>query len=78
LFSLAGEFMIVLHRLNKQEYILNAELIKMIETIPDTVITLVSGEKLIVRESVDEVCKKVLEYKASIYYAFNQVGRGAE
>ena len=39
--------------------VINAELIKMIEATPDTIITLINGDTLIVRESVDEIVERV-------------------
>jgi flagellar protein FlbD len=50
--------MIRLKRLNGFEFVLNSDLIKIIETTPDTMITLTSGEKLLVKETVDEVVEK--------------------
>lgn len=63
--------MITVHRLNGSEYTLNAELIKCVETSPDTIITLLSGEKLVVQEKVHEVCDKVLKYKWMIQNGFH-------
>ena len=47
--------MIKLTRLDNEPFILNADLIRYIEARPDTYITLVSGERLVVRETMDEV-----------------------
>ena len=56
--------MIALHRLNGKEFVLNAEQIKFVEATPDTLITLAQGdEKLMVKESVDEVVNLVIDYK---------------
>jgi flagellar protein FlbD len=56
--------MINLHRLNGKEFVLNAEQIKFVEATPDTLITLVTNdEKFMVAESVDEVIKRVIDYK---------------
>jgi len=55
--------MIKLIRLNDKEFALNAEMIESLESTPDTVITLVSGKKCIVKDSLDEVIRKVIEYK---------------
>ena len=56
--------MITLHRLNGKEFVLNAEQIKFLESTPDTVITMaMSDEKFMVKESVDEVKRLVIEYK---------------
>jgi flagellar protein FlbD len=51
--------MIHLTRLNNQPLVVNADLIKFIENSPDTVITLITAEKVVVRETVEEVLKRV-------------------
>ncbi len=58
--------MIHVTRLNGAQYVLNAELIREIEATPDTIITLTSGAKVMVRESVDEVVEAVLDYKRAV------------
>jgi len=55
--------MIELKKLNDQTFILNSDLIEFIEKTPDTVISLSTGRKLVVKESVDEVVKKVIKYR---------------
>jgi flagellar protein FlbD len=59
--------MIHLTRLNNQPLVVNADLIKFIENSPDTVITLLTGEKLIVRESIEEVLERVGEFHRRFY-----------
>jgi flagellar protein FlbD len=54
-------------RLNDKEFVVNCEHILYVEETPDTVISLINGQKLVVSESVDEVIDKVIEYKAKIY-----------
>jgi flagellar protein FlbD len=54
--------MIHLTRLNNRPLVVNADLIKFIENAPDTVITLLTGEKLVVRESLEEVLERVHEF----------------
>ena len=54
--------MIKLTHRNGNEFVVNAELIKYVEETPDTVITLMGDEKILVTESADEVVKKVIEY----------------
>ena len=54
--------MIKLTRLNGKEFVVNAELIRTVEALPDTTITLISGDHLIVRESMDEVVARAIEY----------------
>ena len=58
--------MIPLRRLNNQPIIVNCDLIESIESTPDTVITLTSGNKLIVRDTPDEIRRRVIEFKAAI------------
>lgn len=58
--------MIVVTKLRGDHLVVNAELIKYIETTPDTMITLVNGEHLIVRESVEEVVMRAVAYGRSI------------
>lgn len=58
--------MIKLRRLNGKEFVLNCELIEFVESTPDTVITIVSNNKLVVIETIDEVIDKVIEYKRKI------------
>ena len=54
--------MISVTRLNGQKFVLNAELIRTIEENPDTIVTLISGEHLVVRESSKEIVRRVIEY----------------
>jgi flagellar protein FlbD len=58
--------MIELTRLNGRPMMLNSDLIKTAEASPDTMLTLINGEKLIVREEISEVVEKVLAYRARL------------
>jgi flagellar protein FlbD len=58
--------MIDLTRLNGNPMVLNSDLIKMAEASPDTMLTLINGEKLIVREELEEVVRRVLTYRARL------------
>jgi flagellar protein FlbD len=55
--------MIRLTKINGQEIFVNNDLIEFIESTPDTIISLTTGKKLIIKETVDEVIDKVLEFK---------------
>jgi flagellar protein FlbD len=66
-----------LTRLNKQQVILNADLIKFVENNPDTVITLVSGDKMLVHESADEVVSLVVAFRRAILEGLSNFGLGA-
>ena len=54
--------MIALTRLNSSRFVVNAEMIRTIEERPDTTIVLLNGETFIVKESLDEVVAKAIEY----------------
>lgn len=54
--------MIKLTRLTGEEFVVNAEMIQYVEAKPDTIITLSTKERIIVREPVDEVVRRVIEY----------------
>jgi flagellar protein FlbD len=58
--------MIELTRLNGNPMVLNSDLIKTAEASPDTMLTLINGEKLIVREELAEVVERVLAYRARL------------
>ena len=58
--------MISLTRLNKKPFVVNAELIKMIEETPDTLITLVNGDHFMVREPMQEVVDRAIAYARQI------------
>lgn len=58
--------MISVTRLNGEVIHLNSEMIEFIEVMPDTVISMMSGKKLLVTESLDVVLNKIISYKKSI------------
>jgi len=53
-------------RLNGRPFVINAELIQFIEETPDTVITMTTHEKVLVKESADEVIRRVVEFGRSL------------
>lgn len=55
--------MIKLTKFDKKVLIVNPDIIETIEATPDTVITLVTGKKFLVVETIDEIIEKVLQYK---------------
>lgn len=67
LFTERGEDLIEVTRLNKKEFILNCDWIETIEATPDTVITLTNGKKYVVSEKVEEIIRKVIEYKQKVF-----------
>ncbi len=55
--------MIKLTRLGGEPFILNAELIQYVEARPDTFVTLTTGERIVVTESMDEVLRRAVAYQ---------------
>lgn len=58
--------MVHLTRINNQPVVVNSDLIKFVEQAPDTLITLLNGEKFIVRETADEVVGRIVEFRRSV------------
>jgi len=58
--------MIQLTRLNNHPLVVNSDLIKFVEQAPDTVITLVSGEKIVVRENAQDVLLRVVQFRRAV------------
>ncbi len=58
--------MIVVKKINQQEIMVNPELIQTIEFSPHAVMSLTTGEKVIVDETPDDIMRKIIEYKRAI------------
>ncbi len=59
--------MIKVTRLNREMVFVNADLIEYIETTPDTVISLTTGEKFMVLETPDQIVDLVVDYERRIH-----------
>jgi flagellar protein FlbD len=59
--------MIRLTRLNRAPMVLNSDLIEHIDVTPDTVITLTTGQILRVRESAEEVIRRIVGFRREIF-----------
>jgi flagellar protein FlbD len=55
--------MIKVTRLNGSELVINSDLIEFVEAIPDTIISLVTGKKIMIKETTDAVIERVAEFK---------------
>lgn len=60
--------MIKVTRLDGSEYTVSAHQIETAEAVPDTVLTLVSGRKQIVREKPDEIARRVIAFHRAIHH----------
>jgi len=58
--------MIRVTRINGQPLVVNAEFIELIEPTPDTLISLTTGKKMMVHETVDEVIERIVEYRQRV------------
>lgn len=61
--------MIQLTRLNRQPLVLNSDLIKFIENAPDTVITLIHGEKIVVLETREQIIDLIVQFRRRVLKA---------
>lgn len=59
--------MIVVKKINGEEIIVNDELVEMIEFSPHAVMSLTTGEKIIVDETREEILRKIIEFKRAIF-----------
>ena len=58
--------MIDVTRLNGKRFVINAEQIRFLETTPDTMVTLISGDKIMVKETLEEVVERAVQYQRQI------------
>lgn len=57
--------MINVTRLDNSELVINSDLIEILEAIPETIIHLTTGKKIMVKETVDEIIERVIAFKRS-------------
>ena len=67
--------MIPLTRLNNHPLVVNSDLIKFVEQAPDTVITLLNGEKIVVRETAQDVLERVVRFRRAYNWAYDYLYR---
>ncbi|MFD2616883.1 flagellar FlbD family protein [Terrilactibacillus laevilacticus] len=58
--------MIELTKLNGHSFYLNVFLVEQFESLPDTTITLTTGKKLVVKESMDEVNQRIVSFMKNV------------
>ncbi len=64
--------MIALTRLNGQQFVINAEKIRYLESTPDTIVCCDNGEKMMVREPLAEVIRRAIDYARTIRKAVTE------
>ena len=65
--------MIQLTRLNNSLLTINSDLIKFVEQSPDTVITLLNGEKILVREDAHEIVAQIINFRRSVLQGISAI-----
>jgi flagellar protein FlbD len=55
-----------LTRLNGKAFVLNADLIRSIEERPDTTVVLINGDTIVVKEPMDEVVRRAIDYGRAV------------
>ena len=65
--AIRSALVIALTRLNGHPVMVNSDLIEQLEETPDTVVTLTSGNRLIVRDKMAEIQEKIVAFKRRIY-----------
>jgi len=65
-FMLKEERMVKLTRINGKEFYLNPHIIEYIESVPDTLISLLDGTTIYVKESPEQVIDRIIEYRKKI------------
>lgn len=63
--------MIELTKYNEQVFLLNCDLIETVEETPDTVVTLINGKKLIVKENRTEIYERIVDYRKKTLHMVN-------
>ncbi|MDR1532563.1 MAG: flagellar FlbD family protein [Clostridiales bacterium] len=59
--------MITITKLNDQQIVVNSDLIELIESTPDTTITMTTGRKIIAREPVEEIMSRIIGYRKRVF-----------
>lgn len=67
--------MIKVTRLNDALLVINADLIEFVEAIPDTIISLTTGKKIMVKESIDDVIESVAQFKRLSHRSVREAGQ---
>jgi flagellar protein FlbD len=59
--------MILVTRLNGSTFWISSEQIEFIESTPDTVVTLLSGKKVVIKESADDLIRRIIQYRRQLF-----------
>jgi flagellar protein FlbD len=68
--------MIKVTRLNDSTLMVNVDMIQSLQAIPETVITFTNNDKIMVKEPLEELSKRIVDYQRTIYS--NNTAAGAD
>ena len=68
--------MVKLTKQNGEEFYLNIDLIEIIKEVPHTVIITVNDDKYLVKETAEEILKRIVEFRRKTYYDKDMVVKG--
>lgn len=69
--------MIRVTRLDNREIVVNSDLVEFVESTPETIVSTTTGKKIVVKESVDEILKRVLEFRRRALPILKTAGSGS-
>jgi flagellar protein FlbD len=58
--------MIKVTRLNDSTLVINVDMIRSLQAIPETVITFTNNDKIMVKEPLEEVSQRIVEYQRTL------------
>ena len=58
--------MVKVTKINGAQLVINAELVELIEFTPDTIVTLTTGKKIILKDGVDDLIRRIVEYRRRV------------
>lgn len=64
---LESKSMICVTRLNGKQFYINAEMIQLVESTPDTIITLINNTKYVVKDPAEEIVKLIIAYRQQVF-----------
>ena len=65
--------MVLVHKLKGEPLFLNADLIESIEAMPDTVVTLADGRRVVLSDTPEEIVERIAAFRASVLVAAEEL-----
>lgn len=68
-----GDKMIVLRKMNGEQFLVNHNQIECIELIPESKVVMMNHDYYLVQESADEIIAKIADYNAKVQDIYRQL-----